>query len=275
LSNRFVIVNDSFVPEDKAALLVSDLAIQRGYGIFDFFRIIQSKPVFTDDHLDRFFNSASQMRLPVGKTKEELKALLLELAAKNNLPYSGIRITLTGGYSEDGYTIATPNLVIVQKPLIVNKENSPEGISLVTYAHQRQLPDVKTIDYLMAIWLRPYVLQNNADEVLYHKDGVVTECPRSNIFIVNKDQEVITPAANILKGITRKHILKIASENFIIKEKDVTIDDIIHAKEVFITSTTKQVLPVLKVDGHAIGTGKPGEISLRLREEIVQSINSF
>ncbi|MES1220674.1 MAG: aminotransferase class IV, partial [Bacteroidota bacterium] len=114
MDKPFVVINDSFIAEDKAALSVNDLAIQRGYGIFDFFRTINGRFIFIDDHLDRFFHSASKMRLPVNKTKDEFKALIAELAEKNKMPDSGIRVTLTGGYSADGYTVANPNLIITQ-----------------------------------------------------------------------------------------------------------------------------------------------------------------
>ncbi|MES1224398.1 MAG: aminotransferase class IV [Bacteroidota bacterium] len=273
MDKPFVVINDSFIAEDKAALSVNDLAIQRGYGIFDFFRTINGKFIFIDDHLDRFFHSASKMRLPVNMAKDEFKALLAELAEKNKMPDSGIRVTLTGGYSADGYAVANPNLVITQKPLLITQEDIPSGISLVSYQHQRQLPDVKTIDYIMAIWLKPYITQHHADDVLYHRGGIVTECPRSNIFIVTQDEQLITPANNILKGINRNKILQIVGENFTTKEKDISLDDVISAKEVFITSTTKLVLPVLKVDGHLIGTGKPGQITLQLRKQLQQLIS--
>ncbi|MEJ0106325.1 MAG: aminotransferase class IV [Bacteroidota bacterium] len=272
MNKPFVIINDSFLPEDKAALLVSDLAIQRGYGIFDFLRTINGKFIFADDHLDRFFHSASQMRLETGKTKDQLKELLTELVSKNNIPDSGIRITLTGGYSEDGYALAKPNMVISQKPLIVPEDNSADGIRLISYEHQRQLPDVKTIDYIMAIWLRSYISQNNADDVLYHRAGRVSEIPRSNFFIVTYDDKVVTAGHNILKGIIRKQVLKISGSRFDTEEKEIFLDDIRNAKEAFVTSTTKQVLPVLQVDGQQIGKGKPGEITMWLKEQLIRLV---
>lgn len=145
-------------------------------------------------------------------------------------------------------------------------------LKLVTYEHQRQLPDVKTIDYLMAIWLRPYIMEHGADDVLYHKNGIISECPRSNIFIVTKDDTIITPANNILKGVTRKHLIEIANEKFVVEEKDVLIQDVWRAKEVFITSTTKQLLPVLQFDGHLIGNGRTGKVWLWLNEQLSQRI---
>ncbi len=252
---------------------MNDLAIQRGYGVFDFFRTINSQFVFLNDHLDRFFYSAERMRLPFGKTREELKEILSELSEQNKLSRSGIRVTLTGGYSSDGYSVATPNLIITQKKLQVSDDDSP-GIKLVTYEHQRQLPDVKTIDYLMAIWLKPFITQHGADDVLYHANGVMTECPRSNIFIVTLDDRVVTPGNNILKGINRKHILSVAAKQYEVEERNISIEEIMNAKEAFITSTTKQVLPVIAINGKKIANGVPGDITLLLKKQLQELVHS-
>ena len=82
-----------------------------------------------------------------------------------------------------------------------------KGIELVTWPHQRQLPAVKSIDYVMAIWLQPWMKKNGADDVLYHNNGTVTECPRANFFLVMEDGRLVTPAENILEGVTRKKLL--------------------------------------------------------------------
>jgi branched-chain amino acid aminotransferase len=218
------------------------------------------------------FSSASKMRLPLDKTKEDLRQLFDELMTKNKIPDSGIRITLTGGYSSDGYSLTTPNLVISQKPLLIDDNEIPRGIQLVSYEHQRQIPDVKTIDYIMAIWLKPYVVQQQADDLLYHHGGIISESPRSNFFIVTKDEKIITPARNILKGINRKYVIQIAQEQFDFEERDITLDEVFKAEEAFLTSTTKLVLPVLALDGRKIGGGEPGEITLRIKDKLKSEI---
>ncbi|WP_315817912.1 aminotransferase class IV [Paraflavitalea speifideaquila] len=199
----YAIVNNELYPADQATLSVNDLSIQRGYGIFDFFKTLQHQPIFLDDHLDRFYQSASLLQLPVRHNREELKALIAQLM-KNHLPDSGIRITLTGGYSSDGYTISSPNLVITQQPLPINGALHAKGIHLVTYPHQRQIPAAKSIDYMMAVWLQSFVHQQEAQDVLYHHNNIVTECPRSNFFIVTADDTLLTPRYQILQGVIRK-----------------------------------------------------------------------
>jgi len=244
-------LNDQFVPEEKAFLHVSDLSIQRGYGVFDFLKVVDSIPVFPKEHLDRFYFSAEQMRLNIGYTKDELKKIIFELLGKNNVADTGVRMTLTGGYSPDGYQLSLPNLVISLRSFTFPpKDHLAKSIKLVTYQHQRQVPHVKSIDYLMAIWLQPFVRQHNADDVLYHQNGMISECPRSNFFIVNSDNKIITPSKNILKGVMRSKLIEVAKPNFAVEERELSIEEIKTAKEAFITSTTKTILPVHQIDEH-------------------------
>jgi len=267
MKNRYAIINGTFVLEDEAKILISDLSIQRGYGIFDYFGTINSRPVFLEDHLDRLYQSAAKINLTIDKDRAELKEMLQQLIEKNNLPDAGIKITLTGGYSEDGYTVAKPNLLISQTAYSFNKEDFHKGTRLVTYNHQRQMSEVKTIDYLQAICLQPFIKENNADDVLYYNQTDIRECPRANFFIVTNNDEVLTPSKNILKGITRKKILAFAEFN--VKEAVINLHALQNIKEAFITSTTKNVLPVLKIDGNTIGNGMPGEITTKIYNRLL------
>ena len=262
MTSNYVYINGDFVLKEEAKILITDLSVQRGYGIFDYFKTINNQPVFLDDHLDRFYFSAREMFLPVDMDRDKLKDIFKQLIEKNNLPDSGIRITLTGGYSADGYLPAKPNVFITQLPFSYNADNFEKGTRLVTYEHQRQLPQVKTIDYLQAIRLQTFIKENNADDVLYYSASGISECPRANFFVVNDKNEIITPAKNILAGITRKKILAVEGLN--VKEGTIHLEDIATAKEAFVTSTSKIILPVLEINGTSIGNRKPGEITSAL-----------
>ncbi len=128
------------------------------------------------------------------------------------------------------------------------------------------MPQVKTIDYLQAIHLRPLIKQNGADDVLYHHQNEICECPRSNFFMVTESGRVVTPANNILKGITRKQILGFSEFN--VSEGIVCLKDLESAKEAFISSTTKNVVPVLEIDGQKIGDGKPGDLTRKIYDRL-------
>lgn len=245
---KWTFLNDDFREDDKTLLHYRDLSFQRGYGLFDFFRLIGNEPLFLEDHLDRFYSSSSGMHLPVPMKRNDLKAVILQLIGKNALPDTGIRLSLTGGYSDDGFLSGKPNLLISQHPFSTPSTEQHAGIRLLSHPHQRQLPHIKTIDYLMAVWLQPLRLQNGADDILYHANGFVTECPRSNFFLVTKDDRIITPSEGILKGITRGKLIPLAKEAYVLEERPVHLEEIKTAKEAFITSTTKQLLPVAQVD---------------------------
>src|ERR1700743_1022232 len=196
MASKYVSINGELFLEGDAKISFNDLAIHRGYGIFDFFKIIDSRWIFIEDHLNRFYNSAKEMYLEIPFDRDGLKKAIKQVTLKNNMPTCGVKLVLTGGYSDDGYTMGKPNLIISQYPLNMQEENDFDmGMKLVTYGHQRQLPFIKTIDYLQAVRLHPFMKENDADDVLYYNNDIVTECPRANFFIVT-DSEVITAQNN-------------------------------------------------------------------------------
>lgn len=268
-------INESFIEFEKAVLHVSDLAFQRGYAVFDFFRTKNQVPLFLNDYLDRLFSSADGLQLHPPLTRVEIKNIIHQLIQKNNLSQSGIRITLTGGYSGDGYLPATPNLVIVEQPLQMATQKFSTGLKVITHEYQRTLPSVKSTDYLLAIWLQEKIREQEADDVLYYKNGFVTEFPRSNLFIITKEKVLVTPSQNILRGITRLKVLELARGKMDIEERDLHLDEVKNASEVFMTSTTKRILPVVQVDDCVIGEGKPGSATILLNKlflELEQSV---
>jgi len=263
---RTAYFNGEFIAEQNLCLHVSDLSIQRGYGVFDFFRVVNNVPVFMNDHLDRFFRSAEALDLDAGVEKERIKSIVHELIERNDLRLSGIKLTLTGGYSPGGYEVILPNFFITQHPL--QPRPATNGFKVITYEHLREQPEVKSINYLTGLMLQKKL---SADDVLYHQNGEISEFPRSTFFIVTKNNEVVTPAKNVLRGITRKKVLDLSNG----AERTVTIDDIRNAREAFVTSTTKQVLPIVQIDDMIIGDGKPGKITRELDAELQELIKKI
>ncbi|KAA5548230.1 aminotransferase class IV [Adhaeribacter rhizoryzae] len=266
----FAFVNSQIVPVSEAYLHISDLAIQRGYGIFDFFKVNNEHAYFLDDYLKRFDNSAAQMQLNIPLAPEALKTVIRELIAKNNLVESGIKMILTGGYSADGYQPGTPNLIITQQPFsLPTQAQYNTGIKIITHEYVRELPTAKTINYTIGIRLIQRIKDSLAEDVLYHQEGIVSEFPRCNFFIVKQDNTVVTPLNNVLLGITRKNVLHLAKEKYKAVEGPVTLTDIFAAKEAFLTSTTKRILPIVQIDDKNIGTGKPGAVTLNLLADLI------
>ncbi|PTX21482.1 D-alanine transaminase/branched-chain amino acid aminotransferase [Pontibacter mucosus] len=268
---NFAYVRGQVLPLEQATLHISDLSIQRGYGVFDYFRVFHGKPVFLDDYLERFHASAAAMNLEVPVPDSVLREAIDELIRRNNLPLSGMKMILTGGYSENGYDPAEASLIIQQQPLILpGPEMLEQGINVITHEYVREVPRAKTINYTMGIRLIGEIRRRGASDVLYQQNGVVSEFPRCNLFIVKQDNTVVTPADNVLLGVTRKNVLALAGKKYKAAEGTVTLEDVYGAKEVFLTSTTKRIVPIVQVDERVIGNGKPGEVTLSLLQDLVQ-----
>lgn len=244
---KYVIINGTLTLAEDAKIGIDDLSIVRGYGIFDYFKAINNIPLFLEDNLDRFYKSAHLMDLPVNYSREEIKAQIQSLMDHNKIQDSGIKILLTGGYSTDGYSIADPNLIITQH--IFNRDTNREknGMKLHLFDFHRAFGLVKSIDYVMGIQALKVAKQQGADDVLYFQNGLISECPRANFFIITEDNKLITPDEDVLEGVTRKHILEIAKGHFHIETRNVTLDDVKNAKEAFITSTTKNITPITEI----------------------------
>ena len=257
-------VNGEFLSSSKAALRIDDLALLRGFGIFDFFRTFGGKPFLIDHYLERFSNSARLMNLTLPFTKPKIKNIVLELISRNQFTESGIRIVLTGGYTEDGFTPGYPNFFIKLEPLSYpDKINYDSGIKLVSFEHLREWSQIKSINYLTPIKIRGDIALKNGYDVLYRFQGNVLEASRSNFFVVH-DGVLATPRQNVLHGITRKTILELSKQMVRVEERDVAFKELAGAEEAFITGTTKRVLPVTCVDNLVIGSGKVGPTTRKL-----------
>ncbi|MDB5252066.1 MAG: amino acid aminotransferase [Flaviaesturariibacter sp.] len=249
-------INGRFMASSAATIPAADLALNRGYGVFDYIRVISGRPIFLEDHLRRLARSAATMRLALPVDMEELPGIIEALVRPDQRPLSGIRLTLTGGVAADGYSIGAPSLIITHQELPpLAADAFATGVRLLSVAHSRQLPAVKSIDYLFPIWMQPQMRGHGATDLLYHHNGIVSECPRSNLFVVTKEGIVATPKDGILAGITRAKVLECARGLYPVEERSVSLADVYAAAEVFITSTTKEILPVRAVDGREVGSG--------------------
>ncbi len=261
-----VYVNGEYLPKAQAALNVADLAILRGFAIFDYFRYADGQPRFIEDHLDRFLRSAKLLDLEMPASREELRTAVHELIERNGEASGGIRFVLTGGYSPDGYTPTKPNLVAMAYPFQApSDEQYARGVSVLLHHYERQFPQVKSIDYLEGIRIQPMLRAKGADYALYvDRDHNVRESDRSNFMIV-RDGILITPKDNILHGITRMHLLKLAKHLGIpTDERPVSVNELKQADEAIICSSAKGAMGIVAVDGEPVGDGKIGSVTQQL-----------
>jgi branched-subunit amino acid aminotransferase/4-amino-4-deoxychorismate lyase len=257
-------LNGEILPPGKEMIFINDLGLLRGFGIFDFCRTSAGKPFLLKQHIVRFRRSAGLIGMALTFTDEQITYLVNELLSRSGLQHAGIRIVLTGGYSPDGITMAVPNLIITVEQLnLVTNHAVQEGVKLMSYAYQREMPEIKTTNYLMAIHLQKEQREKQAYDILYYHQGKALELTRSNFFIV-RGKTIITPKNNILKGITRANIIQLARQQYTVEEREVAMDEVKQADEAFLTGTNKKIVPVVKIDDLLIGTGKAGTVTRSL-----------
>ncbi len=259
-------VNGQFLPAAKAKLGVEDIGLLRGFGIFDFFSVRGGKPLFMDFHLQRFIHSAEGMGLAMPLDFEALKKTIHQLLLLNNTFDAGIRLVLTGGYSPNSYLPTQPNFFILEQNFSYpDQERYRKGVSLLFHQYTREIPEVKTTNYVVPILQAKKLQEAGAFDLLYHDGQEVSESSRSNFFAVLPNQRILTPNRNILKGITRQHVLEVAQfTNYTVAEGPLSLSDLAQAEEAFLTSTIKGILPVVQIDGQWIGNGKIGAVTQEL-----------
>ncbi len=274
---KFASVNGEIVPADSACLGITDLGFLRGYGMFDFLLIKNGQPLFVEDYLDRFWRSAHQLKLKVPLDREQLIAHIHQLIGSNGLADASIRLVLTGGYASDGYSPSeNANLVILEHEYpTCHPDKYEKGISLLLHEYQRQFPAIKTTNYVVGILMREQLQKAGADDLLFYQNGFITETTRANFFIVTPEGGIVTAGEGILEGITRKHTLMLARKHYQVEMRQPEVEELKTAKEAFITSSTKRVMPVVQVSDIVIGNGKPGPVSAHLLELLKEAETAY
>lgn len=248
----YAFVNGNIVPSHEANVNISDIGLLRGYGVFDFFRVVDGKPIFLEDYLDRFERSVTGLHLTLPYTRQYLTEKIYEIISLHQHPLLGIKLLCTGGYSPDGYTPAHSNVFMLANPFRFHPYE--QGLKLMTVDYLRELYHVKSINYLKPISVIPQLKAIGADDVLYYKDGLISESSRSNIFMV-KNGILITPSDGILEGVTRKKILSFAQEVLPLEVRPITVEELMGADEVFLTASTKRISPVTAIDDYLFESG--------------------
>ena len=260
-------INGDFVDAAAAVIPASDLAVLRGYGIFDFLRTYGGKPFHLGAHLRRLIRSAALLDLHCPWDIEELDEIVMETLGRNDYAESNIRLVVTGGDSPNGFMPAGESrlLVMVTPMNQMEAHYYEEGADVVTVQMRRNMPEAKTINYIPGITAQKQAIRvnPNAIEAIYSVDGNVVEGTRSNTFIF-KDGCWITPASEVLLGVTRAEVIKLIKADGPLELREITEAEYRDADEVIITSSTKEVIPVVKVDDVVIGDGTPGENTGRL-----------
>jgi branched-subunit amino acid aminotransferase/4-amino-4-deoxychorismate lyase len=264
-------LNGKYIPIDKATISPLDSGFMRGYCVTDFLRTYNKEVFMFDEHFKRFSEGAKILGLKLNISKKEMLKVVNMVLKKNSKDVKGdfkIKMLLSGGIGEHDLAISNDTTLFVYAGPIATYPVSmyEKGTKLITHRYHRHLPEAKTSHYIEAIRQQENIKKAGAIEVLYTGKAHVYECSTSNFFIFKKGK-LISNEEGILQGITKLVMLKAAKKLFPIENRLITIKELKDADEAFITSTTKEVMPVVKIDNIRIGNGKVGPNTRQLMME--------
>lgn len=271
-----VYIDGKFCDEAEAKISVFDHGLLYGDGIFEGIRAYNGRVFRLREHIDRLFCSAKAILLDIPIGHEAMMRAVVETCRQNQVRDGYIRLVVTRGVGTLGLNpnrCKNPSVIVIAgKIQLYPPEYYEQGMAIVTVPTVRNLhsavnPAIKSLNYLNNILAK--IEANNAgceEAVMLNAEGFVAECTGDNLFII-KQGHLLTPPlyAGALYGITRKVVMDLATEaGMTVSETNLTRYDLFNADECFLTGTGAEVVPVVKIDGRTIGTGKPGTSTLNL-----------
>jgi len=274
-----VYVDGKHYEKRDAKVSVFDHGLLYGDGVFEGIRAYNGRVFKLKEHIDRLFCSAHAILLQIPLSHAEMTRAVVETCRRNRIHDGYVRLVVTRG---EGTLGLGPNrckhpsvIIIADKIQLYPEEFYKNGLTIVTVPTTRNLhaalnPAIKSLNYLNNILAK--IEANNAgceEAVMLNAEGFVAECTGDNLFIVKQGRLETPPlSAGALYGITRQTVIDLAAEEGLAtSEPNLTRYDLFNADECFLTGTGAEIIPVVKIDGRAIGTGRPGPVTRRLVEK--------
>ncbi len=272
--SRIVYLNGEYLPLEQAKISVMDRGFLFADGIYEVSAVIGGQLVDNEAHLARLERSLVAIGIPMPLSFAELARVQHELIKRNSLGEGLIYIQVTRGVAEREFAYPQdlkPTLVMfTQNRNILANPRAITGLKVVTVPDIRwDRRDIKSIALLAQVLAKQSAHEKGADEAWMVQDGFVTEGGSSTAFIVTRADIMVTrPLSNdILPGITRQAVLAMAKERGLtLEERAFSVHEALGAAEAFLTSATSFVMPVVEIDGKPVADGKPGSVTVRLRE---------
>lgn len=270
---EFAVFNGEIINRSNAKVDVEDRGFQFGDGVYEVIRVYNGVFFTLDEHLNRFSKSLESISISLPFTTNQIKGMLEELVEKNKLKNGFVYMQVTRGVAPRNHAFpsenVTPNLVAYSKVMERPVEYFKTGIKTILTEDIRWLRcDIKSLNLLGNILAKQKATMEGCFEAIQHRGQEVTEGSTSNVFIV-KDGSIITHESNnlILKGITKDVLLQVCAKfNIPVEERTFTLEELEHADEVFLTSTTSEVMPIIEINGNGVRNGEPGPITRNLQK---------
>lgn len=274
---RIAYVNGAYVRTAEAGVSIEDRGFQFADGVYEVCEIRHGYIVDLTRHLDRLDRSLSEIRIPQPMSRKALVAIIRQVIRRNHVKNGLFYLQVTRGAARRDHVFPAPDtkptVVVTAKrtdaALIAGK--NADGIRAITVPENRwDRVDIKTVGLLPNVLARQQAKEAGAQEAIFvDAEGKVTEGAATNVWIVDKDGALRTRPADhgILRGITRTTLMDVATKiGLEIEERAFTVEEMLSAREVFITAATSICFPVVAVDGHTIANGHPGSTAQKIRE---------
>jgi aminodeoxychorismate lyase len=257
-----VFLNGTFVPSSQAVVPVNDRGFMYGDGLFETMRVVNGRPFRFAQHLERMVRGADYLKIPLPFTPKELEAFAAQLIEKNAMPEAVLRITLTRGSGERGYTPAhseKPFLVMTLHPLPPQRDDSGLRWSMITSSYHvpasGAISSFKTTSKILHVFARIEAHERGVDEaLLLNTNGEVAETAGGNIFWVYQDKICTVPTGRgVLPGITRAVVLEVCQAlGFETNKRVIKPQHLRNAEGIFVTQSVLGIVPIVAFDGEAV-----------------------
>ena len=270
-----VYLNGRLVNKDDAKISVFDHGFLYGDGVFEGIRSYNRLVFKLKEHIKRLYESAHTLMLEIPLSKEQMTKAIVSTLKANGLSDAYIRVVVSRGEGDLGLDPRKCKkganvIIITDKITLYPQELYKRGMAIITVPTVRNLPEalnpqLKSLNYLNNILAKIEASNSGFEEaIMLDSSGYVAECTGDNIFIY-REGKLLTPWQGRLRGITREAVLDLAhASNIKTKECAITRHEVYVAEECFLTGTAAEIIPVVKVDGRAIGDGRPGKVTLKL-----------
>ena len=266
MSEQIVFLNGAYLPIDQAQVSVLDRGFIFGDGVYEVIPAYGGHPLRLKHHLQRLQNSLDAIRLDNPKDNDDWSEIITSIIEKNEGDDQYIYLQVTRGVAKRDHSFpngSTQTVFVMSSPLLpVNSELLESGVSAITLDDIRwRYCSIKTTALLPNVLLRQQAVEKDAAEAILVRDGEVTEGAASNLFIVLNGVIITPPKSNLLlPGITRDLVVELAHHHQLAcEERSITEDELKQAEEVWVTSSTKEILPVTRLDEKPVGNGQPGK----------------
>ncbi|MCE2738731.1 MAG: D-amino-acid transaminase [Rhodobacter sp.] len=275
--SRTVYVNGTYLPEEDAKISIFDRGFLMADGVYEVTSVLGGKLIDFAGHCKRLARSLSELDMAAPVTEDELLAIHRELVAVNGVTDGMVYLQITRGAPGDRDFVfpdpatTPPTLVLFtqSKPGLAEHPAAASGMKVISIPDIRWgRRDIKTVQLLYPSMGKMMARKAGCDDAWMVEDGFVTEGTSNNTYIV-RGNRIITRhlSSDILQGITRAAVLRLAAEaQMEVEERPFTIDEAKAADEAFFTSASAFVMPVVEIDGAALGDGTPGPVTARLRD---------